>query len=222
MDHGKSRWSSFVALAVAVATVAAFTPGSSTAVGTDLIDPDAIEIDVGFAQVNDVSKAGNDGWAARGSVNLAPPSSAGPAFTPVDDAVANGATVSIYQVGSGGSGFAAFAGGAVGSYSLIDSFDFAPENCRSRSQGRSLACSDGASYLRLRWRRNSANDYRLVVKVSLIQFDAAIIPGNSGGPRLPLAVQVTIPGQAVWEGYPAVENCVVSHNGDRTTCRSTP
>ena len=42
---------------VAFATVAAFTPGSSTAVGTDLIDPDAIEIDVGFAQVNDVSKA---------------------------------------------------------------------------------------------------------------------------------------------------------------------
>lgn len=216
MHHGKSRWSSFVALAVAVATVAAFTPGSSTAVGTDLIDPDAIEIDVGFAQVNDVSRAGNDSWAARGSVNLAPPSSAGPAFTPVDDAVANGATVSIYQVGSGGSGFAAFAGGAVGSYSLIDSFDFAPENCRSRSQGRSLACSDGASYLRLRWRRNSANDYRLVVKIAGLDL---------AGPKpysIPLAVQVTIPGQAVWEGFPTVESCVVSHNGDRTTCRSTP
>ena len=127
----------------------------------------------------------------------------------------NGATVTIYQAGSGTSAFAAFPS-AVASYSLVDSHSFAPEQCRSRSQGRSLACSDGGSYLRLRWRRNTENDYRLVVKIAGLDL---------AGPKpygIPLAVQVEIPGQEAWDGFPAVENCTVSHNGDRTTCRSKP
>lgn len=213
--ESKSNRSLVIALVVAAAAFAVPAFRGTPATAADAIDPDAIEIDVDFAQVNDVAKAGNDGWAARGSVNLAPPSSAGPAFTPVQDAVANGATVSIYQAGSGSSAFASFAG-AVASYSLVDTHDFEPGQCRSRAQGRSLACSDGASYLRLRWRRNSANDYRLVVKIAGLDLP---------GPKpygIPLAVQVDIPGQSVWEGFPAVESCVVSHNGDRTTCRSKP
>ncbi|MFM7734939.1 MAG: hypothetical protein ACKOCT_07710 [Alphaproteobacteria bacterium] len=214
MDHWKpSR--KFLAILVAAGAVAFPAFRRPSAEAADAIDPDAIEIEVDFAQVNDVSRAGNDSWAARGSVNLPAPSSAGPAFTPVQDAVDNGATVSIYQAGSGTSAFAAFPG-AVGSYSLVDTHDFAPEQCRARAQGRSLACSDGASILRLRWRRNSANDYRLVVKIAGLDL---------AGPKpyeIPLAVQVEIPGQGVWEGLPAVENCVVSHNGDRTTCRSKP
>lgn len=202
----------FAVTAAMLATSALRGPAAEAA---DAIDPDAIEIGVDFAQINDVSKTGKDGWSARGSVNLPAPSSAGPAFTPVQDAVDNGATVSIWQMGSATSGFAAFPT-AVGAYSLVDSYDFTPEQCRSRSQGRSLACSDGGSYLRLRWRRNSVNDYRLVVKISGLDL---------AGPKpygIPLAVQVEIPGQGVWEGFPAVENCVVSHNGDRTTCRSKP
>ncbi len=215
MEQPQSIRRCIAVLAALAAMIAPTFHRGRNAEAADAIDPGAIEIGVDFAQVNDVSRAGNDSWAARGSVNLAAPGSPGPAFTPVQDAIDNGATVSIWQAGSGTSAFAAFPS-AVASYSLIDTHDFTPEQCRTRSQGRSLACSDGANWLRLRWRRNSANDYRLVVKIAGLDL---------AGPKpygIPLAVQVSIPGQDVWEGYPAVENCVVSHNGDRTTCRSKP
>ncbi|MFM8410972.1 MAG: hypothetical protein ACKOCT_11910, partial [Alphaproteobacteria bacterium] len=94
----------------------------------DLVDTDVSEP---FAQINDQRVPNKDTWTVRGKVTDPTASSV------VSDGVANGVTVTMYESGEPVSAVAGFS-----SFSEVDTFTFAPGECRSISNGRTLYCKD--------------------------------------------------------------------------------
>lgn len=214
------RKSLFVgALAVAVAVMGYAAAGMT---GREAVDPawagalpDTDTIEDPFVQVNDrpisPSQGPVDTFTIRGRVYFL----AGE--DPIGSALANGVTATVYQSGS--------ATGAFPGYEQIDSFTWDATQCKSTKSGLSLYCKDteSGSFLRLRGTQAKPTSVRINTVVKRRDF----IPGKPFG--IPLAGEVTIdnaspsvgPSSFEWDGYPDVDYCKVSHNGERTTCRQS-
>ena len=204
-NHG-SRWivagaavAGFAALHL-VPRLAVSMPSTvpSAAQANGLLDTDPIENT--FAQLNEVPTPDKDTFTIRGRVSV----DAG--ATPVADGVANGVVVTILQ--------SALQNAACGGFTPVDSKAFTASQCQAVERGRSLYCKDttDGSFFRLR-RSSSPTNFRINTIVRGRNFD----PGHPYG--IPLAGDVLMT-QAHWFGQTEVERCRVTHNGERTACRS--
>ncbi len=207
------------ALAVAVAIMGYATSGMT---GRPAVDPawagaPAIDTDViyePFVQVNDRPVSNSQGpvdtYTIRGRVYFNLPED------PIGSALANGVTATVYQ--TAGSPAGSFVG-----YTEVDTFTWDASQCKGTHAGLSVYCKDtvSGSFLRLRGTQAKPDSLRVNTVVKRRDF----IPGKPFG--IPLAGEVTItnaspsvgPASFDWDGFPDVNYCNVSHNGERTTCR---
>ncbi|MBU6280678.1 hypothetical protein KGQ64_00450 [bacterium] len=188
-----SRFGRLVATLLVLGAVVA---GRAVPAAAQLIDTDTIEDP--FIQLNDGNRPDKDTFTIRGQVNV------NPGQDPVATGVADGAIALVYQSGS-----------ALGSFVLVDTEIFTASECKSKSGGRSLVCRNGdGSFLRLRGTQSNPGSYRAHVAVKRQEFS----PGKPFG--LPLSAEIQV-GGFDWIGSGVVDYCSVSHNGERTTCRSS-
>jgi len=154
-----------------------------------------------FVQLNDRDDASSkDTYTIRARVEVAP------GGDPVGDGVANGVTAVVFESGS--------AAGAFTDYTQVDTFTWAPSQCKAVTNGRSLYCKDevSESFFRLRGSAAKPRNYRINTVVKRRDF----VPGKPF--VTPLAGQAVI-GDLNWLIETTNGLCEVTHNGERTTCR---
>jgi hypothetical protein len=188
------------AAALGFIAAAQVAPTGSVAVAqaNGLVDTDPM--DDAFVQLNDVVHPDKDTFTIRGRVSCET------GENPVADGDANGVTVTALQSSAPTPPFPL--------YTPVKSKTFTGEQCRAIFNGRSLYCKDPAdgSFFRLR-RSSSPTRFRVNTVVRRQEFEI-------GKPyQVPLAGDVLF-SQFHWFGETELPLCRVTHNGERTTCRT--